>query len=182
MFNRGLDMLVRAAKFLAPDVMIVMMGPQVGSTQANLESLIASEGVADRVKILPPVPYDVLLEWTASADIGLIVYAPDFSLNVKMCLPNKLFEYIMAGLPVLASPLDAVAEMIDAYDIGQVVSSLAPEDIGAAINTMIMDQAACERMRSNALNAAKRELSWEKESQQLLKLYNDILANRGKGS
>ena len=181
MFNRGLDRLVRAAKFLAPNVVIVMMGPHVGSTRAELESLIASEGVAERVKILPPVPYDVLLEWTASADIGLIVYAPDFSLNVKMCLPNKLFEYLMAGLPVLASPLDAVAEIIDAYDVGRVVSSLGPEDIGAAINTMVMDQSACSRMRSNALQAAKRDLCWEKESRRLLNLYHDILTNRDNG-
>jgi glycosyltransferase involved in cell wall biosynthesis len=157
------------------------MGYGVGATPAELEALIVSEGVADRVRILPPVPYTELLDWTASADIGLLVYSPDYSLNVQMCLPNKLFEYLMAGLPVLASPLDAVTEVIRTYDVGQIVHSLTQQDIGAAINSMLADRLALARMRCNALNAAKQDLCWEKESQQLIRLYHDILTGQSEG-
>jgi glycosyltransferase involved in cell wall biosynthesis len=179
--DRGLDRLVRAAAFLEPNIIIVVMGKGDGATQAELEALIASEGVAERVKILPPVPYEDLLDWTASADIGLIVYTPDYIRNVQMMLPNKLFEYLMAGLPVFASSLEAVREIINAYDVGQVVTSLAPADIGAAISTMLADPEALARMRRNALKAAEDEFYWEKESHELIRLYQNVLVAHNVG-
>jgi glycosyltransferase involved in cell wall biosynthesis len=169
--NRSLDKLIYAAKFLEQDIVVVLMGPGTGETLAQFEALIVSEGVADRVKIVPAIPYEELLDWTASADIGLIIYEANYSLNVKMCLPNKLFEYLMAGLPILASSLDAVSDIIKTYDVGQIVSSLAPHDIAAAINMMLTDRDALARMRFNALEAAKNHLNWEKESQQIVHLY-----------
>src|SRR5947209_228135 len=138
--DRGLDLLIKSAAFLEKNVVLVLMGEDRLGTRAKLEALMASEGVADRVRIISAVPYDDLLEWTASADSGLIVYPADYSQNVQMMLPNKLFEFLMAGVPVLASPLTDVIDIIRSYDVGQVVSSLAPKDIGTAINAMLADQ------------------------------------------
>jgi glycosyltransferase involved in cell wall biosynthesis len=173
--NRGLDRLIQAAAFLEQNNVIVLMGPDTEGLRSQFESLIANKGVADRVKMLPAVPYEELLHWTASADIGLIVYSPEHSQNVQMCLPNKLFEYLMVGLPILASRLDAVSDIIATYDVGQIVSSLTPEAIGTAINAMLADRAALARMGCNALQAARETLCWEKESQQLLRLYQKVL-------
>ncbi|HEX6483932.1 MAG TPA: hypothetical protein VF043_34215, partial [Ktedonobacteraceae bacterium] len=64
------------------------------------------------------------------------------------------------------------------YDVGQIVSSLPPADVGAAINALMADAAARERMRHNALSAAQRDLCWEMERQQLITLYHRI-AGRG---
>jgi glycosyltransferase involved in cell wall biosynthesis len=172
--DRALDILVRAAAFLQENTVIVMMGANEGSMQAQLEALIASERVADRVKIIPPVAHTELLDWTASADLGLIIYRPDFSPNVQMMLPNKLFEYLLAGLPVLASSLDAISDIVRTHEVGQIVSSLSPEDVGAAINAMLSDQVTLARMRRNALEAARHEFHWEKESQKLVRLYHEI--------
>jgi glycosyltransferase involved in cell wall biosynthesis len=172
---RKLDRLIRAAKFLDRGIVIVLMGKDIGATQRQLEALIAEEGVADRVKILPPVPYAELLDWTASADIGLNVFPPEHSLSIKMCLPNKFFEYLMAGLPVLTSQLDAVVDIVRICDVGQVVSSLAPQSIAMAINEMLKNGEELARMRRNALVAAKQELNWERESEQLISLYQNIL-------
>jgi glycosyltransferase involved in cell wall biosynthesis len=174
--DRGLDVLVHAAKFLEPGIVIVLMGKGVGTTPDRLQALIAAEGVADRVKILGPVPYAELLDWTASADIGLNVLPPHYSLSIRMCLPNKFFEYLMAGLPVLTSPLDAVADIVRTYDVGRVVDSLAPRDVAAAINEILNDHDGLICMRCNALNAAEQELHWGKESQQLIGLYQEICA------
>ncbi len=173
--NRGLDGLVRAAAFLEQELVIVMMGENIGTTQAQLEALIVTEGVADRVIILPAVPHAELLDWIASADIGLNVASPDYSLNVRYFLPNKLFEYLMAGLPVLTSPLEAIVDVVKTYDVGQVLPSLDPADIGEAMNRMLDDTAGLARQRSNALEAARNEFFWEKESLRLIHLCQGIL-------
>ncbi len=155
------------------------MGKDFKGIKSQLEALIASEGVADRVKIIPPVPaYEEVPEWTASADIGLILYNPGYSLNVKLLLPNKLFEYMMAGLPVLASQLDAIAEVIRTNDIGQILTSVDPAEVAAAINKMLADPVALSRMSRNGLVAAEQEFRWEKESPKLVRLYHDILERR----
>jgi glycosyltransferase involved in cell wall biosynthesis len=173
--DRGLDTLVLAAPFLEADTIIVLMGKATPETLSHLRALVSSTGVEGRVKILPPVPYVELLEWTASADVGLIVYQPDYAANVRGMLPNKLFEYLMAGLPVLASRLPAVEEVINTFCVGQVVPSLAPADIGSAIDAMLRDRDALESMRSNALEAARSEFNWEQESRRVVDLYRDLL-------
>jgi glycosyltransferase involved in cell wall biosynthesis len=174
--DRGLDRLVRAARYLEPGIMVVIMGKGTPELQEQLCKLIASEEVANRVRILPPVPYEELLNWTASADIGLLLNPPDYALNVRLCLPNKLFEFLMAGLPLLTSQLDAVTDILEAHKIGQVISTLTPEGIGAAINAMLADRQVLEQMRRNALQAAQDQFYWEKEQQQLLRLYGVVLA------
>jgi glycosyltransferase involved in cell wall biosynthesis len=172
--NRGLDRLIRAATYLEPNTVIVMMGKNRKTTQSQLEALIASEGVADRVKIIPPVPYAELLEWTASADIGVNVASPDYSMNVRFFLPNKLFEYLMSGVPVLTSPLPAMVEVVQTHDAGQVLPSLEPADIGRAINSMLADPEALASMSRNAIEATREEYNWEKERSKLIDLYQSI--------
>jgi len=177
--NRSLDQLVNAAPFLDPGIVIVMMGRTVEKTRIQLEELIASNGVADRVKIIPAVPYEELLDWTASADIGLTVFKPSYTRSIRYCLPNKLFEYLMAGLPVVSSELEAIAELLKTYDVGQILPSLAPSDIGAAINSMLLDPVALARMHSNALAIARQEFHWEKEKQTIVQFYDAIVARLG---
>ncbi len=132
--DRGLDRLVRAAEFLKPNTVLVMMGKAMPSTQAHLKALIASKGL--------------------------------------------FFEYLMAGLPVLASPLRAIAEIIEANDVGQVLNSLEPIDVAESINAVLADRDGLARMRRNALIAAQQEFHWEKERTRLLGLYLDILGMR----
>jgi glycosyltransferase involved in cell wall biosynthesis len=172
--GRGLDIVIRAAAFLERDIVIVLMGKNIGTTQEQLEALIAAEGVADRVKIIPAVPYTELLNWTASADIGLTILPPDYSPNIQMILPNKFFEYLMAGIPVLTSQLDTIVEIVKSYDVGRVVHSLEPSEVGAAINAVLADAAALIRMRYNALHAARHTFCWEIESSELIQLYREI--------
>ena len=172
--DRGFDRLIRAARFLEQDIVMVILGPGPDEYFAELRNLIESEGVAERVKFLPAVPYAELLDWTASADLGLAIFPPDYSLSIRMCLPNKFFEYLMAGLPVLSSQLDVVVELIKAYDVGQVVPSLAPTDIAQTINTMLSDPAALARMSANGKQAVLQEFNWGKERVKLIQLYQKI--------
>jgi glycosyltransferase involved in cell wall biosynthesis len=173
--DRGLDRLVRASVFLDSNIVIIMMGQGIGNTQVELEELIALEDVGDRVKIIPAVPYAELLMWTASADIGLTLIPLDYTVNMRMALPNKLFEYMMAGLPVLSSPLEAVSEILSTYKVGQIVPSMDPVDIGHAINRFIYDESSLAQMRKNTKQAAQT-LCWEQEYPHLLHLYQDIIS------
>jgi glycosyltransferase involved in cell wall biosynthesis len=170
--NRGLDLLVRAGKYLPAGIVVAMMGD--GQSKPRLQALIEQEGVGERVRMVPAAPYAELLSWTASADLGLNVLPPDFSLSIKWCLPNKLFEYLMAGLPVLSSDLPAVAEILRTYDAGQVVASLDPQDVAQAITEMLANPTALARMRQHALEATEHDLSWEHEQQRLLGLYASL--------
>jgi glycosyltransferase involved in cell wall biosynthesis len=182
--NRGLAELIRAAPFLDPDIVIIMLGKGNATELVKLEAIIAEVGLPDRVRILPAVPYAELLNWTASADIGLIVNPPEISLNVQMCLPNKFFEYLMVGLPVLSTALDVVGEIIRAYDVGRVMIGEGGGDgeghrsvvIGEAINVMLADAQGLVRMHGNALAVVRDEFCWEKERMRLICLYRGILA------
>jgi glycosyltransferase involved in cell wall biosynthesis len=170
--NRSLEVLIRAATYLSPDVVVVMMGD--GPLTGALQDMIVSEGMSDRVKMIPAVPYRELISWTTSADLGLLVLRPDFSTSIKYCLPNKLFEYLMAGVPVLASSLDAVADILHTYDVGAVVPSVEPQHVGEAIGAMLTDQVALARMRKNALLAAQQDLRWETERDRLVEMYRGL--------
>jgi glycosyltransferase involved in cell wall biosynthesis len=99
-----------------------------------------------------------------------------------MMLPNKLFEFLMAGVPVLASSFEAVVVIIRSYDVGYVVSSLTPANVGAATNAMLADQNALDHMSRNAMRATQEELNWEKEQQKLIQLYRDILVKEDRCS
>lgn len=177
--DRGLDVLMEASRHIAPQHRIVAMGKDL--THGEIAKLVEQAGVGERFKILPPVPYEDLIEWTASADLGLIIYRPSHSPNVKYCLPNKVFEYLMAGIPVLATSLDAVADLLATYDAGTVVSSVDPVEVARTINLLLDDPQTLVRMRHNALVAA-HELSWEHESQRLVDLYQeDVVAGTRKG-
>jgi glycosyltransferase involved in cell wall biosynthesis len=170
--NRALDALIQAAKYVDANTVIVLMGK--GPIQPQLEALIQQEGLADRVKIVPYVAHADLLQWTASADLGLCLFSPDFSLNIRYTLPNKLFEYLMAGLPVLTTQLDALADLVQHYDVGAVVPAFEPQAMGQAISAVLADDAGRARMRHNALAATATELRWDVEKQRLLHLYDTI--------
>jgi glycosyltransferase involved in cell wall biosynthesis len=174
--NRTLDILVRAAHYLDPGVVIVLMGN--GPLTGALAEMIAEENVGERVKMLPAVPYRELLTWTASADLGLLAVKPDFSLSVKYSLPNKLFEYLMAGLPVLTSEMVAIEETVLNYHAGAVVRDLDPQVVAKAINTLLADKQEWSRMRGKALEASKNDLCWEAEKIHLVASYASLTSVR----
>lgn len=172
-----LENLVRAAAFLERDIVLVLMKRGPCEMIARMEQLIEGEGMLERVKLLEPVPREELLDWISSADLGLLVLPPTYMPGAASVQPAMFFDYLIAGLPVLTSQLEAVVEIVASYDAGRVVAALTPEDIGAAINALLADSEALAWMRDNALRAA-REFCWERERQKLVTLYRDILCER----
>jgi glycosyltransferase involved in cell wall biosynthesis len=82
-------------------------------------------------------------------------------------LPNKLFDYIHAGIPVLASDLVEVKKVVETLKVGEIVPELVPEKLAERIRQMLSDEDKLAQYKANTKNAAE-ELTWEKESKQVL--------------
>src|SRR5437899_2016638 len=170
--DRGLEQLVASARYLRSG-RIVFRG--FGELEDRLRELAREKGVEDRVTFAPPVPMPELVKTAAEADIGVIPYIP-FCLNNRFCLPNKLFEYLMAGLAVVGSDLPELRKVILGHSVGGVFDPEAPQDIARALNDLIEDEERLARMKRNALHAVRAVYNWQAESVKLLKAYESLVA------
>ncbi len=173
--GRGCAQLVHAAASLE-DVHVAFLGdPDPGYGRA-LERLIAARGVQQRVKLLPSVPPGELLAWTAEADVG-VTLLEDTCENHRLALPNKLFEYIAAGIPVVAGALPEIERLVRSYEIGWCAKPDDPDDLACTLRRALPEcQAPQLRKR---LAAAAAELTWAKERLSLLELYRPDRPGRG---
>jgi glycosyltransferase involved in cell wall biosynthesis len=171
--GRGLLELVAGMASVREDIHLVMMG----YGDADLFKAAAAEvDIAARVHVLPPVPWDELVSWSAAADVGVIPYQPvDF--NHKVCSPNKLFEFISAGLPILANDLPFLTEVIEGEGFGITRKMETPADMARAINEMF-DPALghIERARANLLAKASA-WEWPVEAEKLKAIYERVTAD-----
>ncbi len=112
--HRGLPVLVEAMGQI-PHAALVLMGE--GPLRPALEKQIAARGMAARAFVLDAVPPDVLLGVTAGADVGVLPL-DDVCLSYHYALPNKLFEYLRAGLPVAATDLPEIRRVVAGAGVG----------------------------------------------------------------
>ena len=170
MRRRGLEQVGEAVRLLK-NCVFVMMGPDYGFG-AFLENHFREVGVSDRVRQLPPVPSTELLGWTAAASVGLCTIM-DASLSYRLALPNKLFEYMAAGIPVVASDLPELRRVVIGEQIGELCDPTDPSSIAAAINRILDDPEKAADYRANAQVAA-RKYNWDVEKRKLVDLYRGL--------
>ena len=115
-----------------------------------------------QVEFLGRLPFEELREHTQTADIGLLLEEP-LGLSFEYSLPNKLFDYIHAHTPVIATPLVEVKAIIDQYPIGELIKVRHPESVAQQIKEMI------SKISTYDFEKAKKDLNWQKE-QEVLKL------------
>ena len=169
--DRGLDRLIEAMRLLPGDVLSVFIGS--GPAEAELKGLVTTMGLETRVRFMGRVPYNELLSYTSSADIG-ICHIANTSLSYYYSLPNKLFEYIMAELPVAVSNFPEMAKIVEQYGVGVVFDPEDVKDIARAINELLEDREKYAQMKENT-KRAKKVLNWENESRKLLEIYEELL-------
>ncbi|MGE5480542.1 MAG: glycosyltransferase [Chloroflexota bacterium] len=132
--GRGLVPAVKSLKY-AEEFTLCILGR--GPFEDELALLAEDEGVGERVVFCGEVPYEKLHEHTCSADVGLCFIEP-ISFSYSLSLPNKLFEYIMAGLPVLASDLPAHRAILEETNVGLLLPAEAlPEQIAIALRALL---------------------------------------------
>lgn len=165
--DRGVEELIEAMPYVDEHIMLLIVGS--GDVIGFLKKRAKELQLGDQVRFIPKVPLEQLMAYTAVADFGLTV-DKDTNINYRFSLPNKLFDYIRAGLPVIASRLTEIEKVITRYDIGTFIENHDPQHIAEVINNTAADQKQVEEWKSN-LRQAKQELTWENEEKTLRRVY-----------
>lgn len=166
--GRGLEQAIEALA-LVPQLRLRLIGPGRDSYRHALQRRIDAAGVSDRVEIRPAVPPADIMTAIADADIGLMLIQP-VCRSYELTLPNKLFEYAAAGLPILASDLAVIGPLVRSEGLGEVVPADDIELIASGLR----------RLADPGVNAARRErvhafaqrVSWEQERAILADVYH----------
>jgi glycosyltransferase involved in cell wall biosynthesis len=167
--GRCIEEIAEATRFFDDGVVLVIMGLGYGRWATPATALREY----DRIVVLPPVPYHEVVPFTASADIGILLYRNDCR-NNYYCAPNKLFEYMMMGLPMIAANYPGLVPLVEGEDVGLCVAPESPPAIAAAVNCLAADPERRERMSANGLRLTRDRYNWEVESTPLLQLYGSL--------
>ena len=182
--GRGVETLIRAMPCVDQSASVVFLGnedatvkcPDGRSYLDSVEDLAGQLGVRERVRFVPSVPPDDVLRFTICATIGLALIEPT-CMSYCLCLPNKLFQYVQVGIPVVVSDLQDMAALVRRYDLGEVVPPGNVAAIATSINSLLRDPSKMARYRNNACRAAL-EWNWQKEQMKLVTLYDGLVSRR----
>jgi len=167
--HRGIEQLIAAMEHIGENAVLVLLG--FGELEDHLASLAAQPTVAGRVRILPAVPPSDLLDWVASADIVAMPIQPS-TLNHRLTTPNKLFEAIAVGAPVVASDLPGMAPIVREIDAGVLVDPTDAQAIAEACRTILAaSREVNTERRARILRAAAETYNWERQADELFAEY-----------
>tara|TARA_Y100000739_G_C20591098_1_gene457919 strand:+ start:848 stop:1930 length:1083 start_codon:yes stop_codon:yes gene_type:complete len=164
--GRGLEVMIKALKFL-PEFDFVVIGSGLGLD--NLRKLAKEEKVADRVFFQGRVSSKKLHKYTQEASLG-VLFEENLGLSFKYSLPNKLFDYIHAEIPVLASPLPEVKKIISKYNIGACLKNRKPKLVAEQVLEIF------SKKHNYNFQKAKKDFNWINETKVLDKLFTNIFS------
>ncbi len=181
--NRGLEATVQSVAGWRAEFRLVLRGPGSTDYLDGLRQSALRAGVADRVVIEAPVAVTELVERASEADIGIMALPPTSRQNIH-ALPNKIFEYAMAGLALCVTDLPDMARPVREFGLGKTIAEVTPDAIAQAVNGF--DRATLHACQSRAREAA-RTLNWETESRELVECIVTLAspragANAGSGA
>ena len=156
--GRGLELMINTMKLL-DNYILVIIGD--GDIMDRLEQEVLLTNMENRVKFTGKVDPKELKSLTLNADIGFSL-EEDLGLNYRYALPNKLFDYIQAEVPVIVSDLPDMKDLVKHYEIGEVLENRTPEDLANLVDFVI------QKDFSKELSKAKEELNWQKEKEKLI--------------
>ncbi len=138
-----------------------------------MQNITKDQNLEEKIIFIDKIPFNRLSEFTKHAHLGFSLDKPT-SLNYRYSLPNKIFDYIHAGVPVLASDVVEVKNILDAYDVGTTISLITPQNIAKTVSDIFNNKEDYFRWKSNTQIAAKN-LSWQNEEKKLHDFYKPIL-------
>lgn len=165
--GRGLEKIIEAVPYFKKGV-VVFVGS--GQMKGSLMRMVKKNYLEQRVKFLPKVAVQDLPAYTENAYLGFQVLN-NTCFNHYSASSNKLFEYMMSGVPVIACDFPEIRRVVEKEQIGVCVDSHRPQCIADAVNFLLDYPAERERMRGNCLEARKM-YNWENEKRLLLEMYD----------
>jgi len=166
--DRGAEELIQSMQFIENTVLLIIgSGDKWDEMKALSHSLLLDK----KIRFIPKLPRMELLEYTSMADLGLSL-DKNTNPNYYYSLPNKVFDYIHCGVPVLASRLPEIEAILTQYGVGTFIDTHEPRHIAEKINQLLGSK-ELETYRVNT-SKAKEVLSWEFEKQKLKDLLNDM--------
>lgn len=165
--GRGLEQLIEAMAYVQSSVHLTMRG--LGAIEQKLRHQVTELGLQERVTFVPPVSMNQLVEAARDCHIGVIPYTPESGL--ELALPNKTFEYMAAGLAVLANNMPAVQTVIDTYQIGVVYATPDPKALAQIIDEMGRDRERLTSYRQKAWEVYHHHFTWNEHRHVLYELY-----------
>jgi glycosyltransferase involved in cell wall biosynthesis len=170
--DRGGEELVDALAITEEvSLLIIGSGDQINFLIDKVKKL----GLTDRIKFITTLPWETLIRYTKSADAGLSL-DKNSNLNYNFSLPNKLFDYLSAGIPVIASDLPEISKILTEYKCGIVISEVNKEEISNAIMKLRDNRELLSELKQNSVIASK-SVNWENESLKVEELYRSIIIN-----
>jgi glycosyltransferase involved in cell wall biosynthesis len=166
--NRGVEELIEAMKHL-DNVYLLIIGS--GDIWHNLPELISQFNVSEKVRLVQKIPKHQLMAYTQASDLGISIDKAT-NLNYQWSLPNKIFDYIHAELPIVASKLTEIETIISTYNIGAFIESHEPKHIASVIELAL--NSSDYSLWKQHLKLAKMELKWEFEVEHLKQLIKSI--------
>jgi glycosyltransferase involved in cell wall biosynthesis len=167
-YGRGLEQLLQSVPYLDENIVIVLMGPD--RLNGKLQELARTLDIEDRVRFRQPVPPQEVPRYVASADLG-VMPTQAIKRSYYYGSGNKLFHYLMAGLPAAVSNHPEKRRIVETYDVGAVFDETDPRSIARTINALLSDRDRYQEMCANARQAVREELNWDVEAQKLTALY-----------
>lgn len=164
--DRGAEELVLAMNKI-PNALLLFIGD--GDVVPQLRRLVGEQQLEEKVRFVPRMSPDELRNYTAACDVGCSL-EKDTNINYRFCLPNKLFDYIRAGIPCVVSDLPEMARIVQESRVGVVVKEHNPDGIAAAISQLLSDRELYAQCRLAAREAAEH-YCWEREEAVLRRIY-----------
>jgi glycosyltransferase involved in cell wall biosynthesis len=170
--GRGIELAIEMMKQL-PCYKLLIAG--TGDIEIKLRRQMLESNLTDRVQFLGQLAPENLRLITPKAWLGLSL-EEDMGLNYRYALPNKLFDYIAANVPVLVSDLPEMRKIVEGYEIGIVANSRNPIDLANQIADLFDDKKRYEIILKNVKKAAEL-LIWQNEEPKLLNIVNGVIKN-----
>lgn len=165
--GRGLDKLIKSVPMFKEGV-LVLVGD--GKIKKDLQEMVKEMNLEEKVKFHPKVPLLDLPKFTRNGYIGFQVLN-NVCFNHYSASSNKLFEYMMAGVPVVACDFPEIKKVVDQEQTGITVDSHNPMEIADAVNKILSNPTLREKYSKNSF-AARNSYNWEEEKQEFLNVYS----------
>ena len=166
--DRGIEEALEAILNIENAVLLLVGS---GDVIPQLKAEVAQRNVQDKVIFVGRVPYQELLQYTANADVGVSL-DKDTNINYRYSLPNKLFDYIHCGVPVVCSNVVEVKSIIDNFEIGKSIDKVTPQNIETALIKVLRHG---KSFYTKNLNVASSQLTWDIEKIPVMEVYTQFL-------